>query len=248
MNKLLLATALLTALSAPALAAYPKGESDVAVQHVGAMREGPCGIRDMLPAEPCVGRSSDPYWTPCNYSERLGHRQLRLALWLRWDLELALPGIAPRRPGVGSVQRKAHGQNQTTVYRHRDGDRRPQRSYSSLATARSPPICRCRRRWADQASPNDHDLSTSSPRAMPACFGGALDLVAKQHKEDASKAKVTCAVLLARARAAGFGLAVKMHVEDKGIPQGELREARRGGTRQDLSLFTRNARERGRLV
>ena len=37
-----------------------------------------------------------------------------------------------------------------------------------------------------------------------ACFGGALDLVAKQHKKDASKAKVTCAVL-ARATAAASG-------------------------------------------
>src|SRR5690348_12114313 len=27
-----------------------------------------------------------------------------------------------------------------------------------------------------------------------ACFGGAVDFVAKQHKKDASKAKVTCAV------------------------------------------------------
>jgi len=55
-----------------------------------------------------------------------------------------------------------------------------------------------------------------------ACFGGALDLVAKQHKEDASKAKVTCAVSIGPREGGGFGLAVKMHVEDKGIPQGEL--------------------------
>jgi lipoyl-dependent peroxiredoxin len=55
-----------------------------------------------------------------------------------------------------------------------------------------------------------------------ACFGGALDLVAKQHKEDASKAKVTCAVSIGPREGGGFGLAVKMRVEDKGIPQGEL--------------------------
>ena len=35
-----------------------------------------------------------------------------------------------------------------------------------------------------------------------ACFGGALDFVAKQQKKDASKAKVTCAVRSARATAA----------------------------------------------
>ena len=55
-----------------------------------------------------------------------------------------------------------------------------------------------------------------------ACFGGALDLVAKQHKEDASKAKVSCAVSIGPREGGGFGLAVKMRVEDKGIPQREL--------------------------
>jgi hypothetical protein len=71
MNKLLLATALLTALSAPALAAYPKGESDVAVQHVGAMREDHAA-RDMLPRRAVRGEIKDPYWTPCNYFDDWG--------------------------------------------------------------------------------------------------------------------------------------------------------------------------------
>ena len=31
-----------------------------------------------------------------------------------------------------------------------------------------------------------------------ACFGGALDFVAKQHKKDASKATITCAVSMER--------------------------------------------------
>ena len=57
-----------------------------------------------------------------------------------------------------------------------------------------------------------------------ACFGGALDLVAKQHKEDATKAKVTCAVSIGPREGGGFGLAVKMRVEDKSIPQGELQK------------------------
>ena len=55
-----------------------------------------------------------------------------------------------------------------------------------------------------------------------ACFGGALDLVAKQHKKDASKAKVTCAVSIGPRDGGGFGLAVKMHVDDKSLPQAEL--------------------------
>jgi Ohr subfamily peroxiredoxin len=55
-----------------------------------------------------------------------------------------------------------------------------------------------------------------------ACFGGALDFVAKQHKKDASKATVTCAVTIGPREAGGFGLAVKLHVEDKSLPQAEL--------------------------
>src|ERR1700734_1670059 len=57
-----------------------------------------------------------------------------------------------------------------------------------------------------------------------ACFGGALDFVAKQHKKDATKATVTCAVSIGPRDAGGFGLAVKMHVEDKSFPQAELAE------------------------
>jgi Ohr subfamily peroxiredoxin len=55
-----------------------------------------------------------------------------------------------------------------------------------------------------------------------ACFGGALDLVAKQHKQDASKAKVTSAVSIGPREGGGFGLAVKMRVEDRSLPQAEL--------------------------
>ena len=55
-----------------------------------------------------------------------------------------------------------------------------------------------------------------------ACFGGALDFVAKQHKKDAAGAKVTCAVTIGPRDAGGFGLAVKLHVVDKSLPQAEL--------------------------
>jgi osmotically inducible protein OsmC len=55
-----------------------------------------------------------------------------------------------------------------------------------------------------------------------ACFGGAIDYVAKQQKKDASKAKVTCAVSIGPRDAGGFGLAVKLRVEDKSLPQAEL--------------------------
>lgn len=55
-----------------------------------------------------------------------------------------------------------------------------------------------------------------------ACFGGALDFVAKQKKKDASKAVVTCAVSIGPREGGGFGLAVKLHVEDRSLPQAEL--------------------------
>ncbi len=68
---------------------------------------------------------------------------------------------------------------------------------------------------------------TSTPEHLfaagyAACYGGALDFIGKQHKKDASKAKVTCNVSIGPREGGGFGLAVKMHVEDKSLPQAEL--------------------------
>jgi len=55
-----------------------------------------------------------------------------------------------------------------------------------------------------------------------ACFGGALDFVGKQHKKDASKAKVTAAVTIGPREGGGFGLQVKLRVEDESLPQADL--------------------------
>ena len=55
-----------------------------------------------------------------------------------------------------------------------------------------------------------------------ACFGGAVDFVAKQKKRNAASAKVTSAVSIGPREGGGFGIAVKMRVEDKSIPQAEL--------------------------
>lgn len=55
-----------------------------------------------------------------------------------------------------------------------------------------------------------------------ACFGGALDFVGKQQKKDASKATITAAVSIGPREGGGFGIAVKLHVEDKSLPQAEL--------------------------
>lgn len=55
-----------------------------------------------------------------------------------------------------------------------------------------------------------------------ACFGGALEFVAKQHEKDASKANVTCAVSVGPRGAGGFGLSVKITVEDAQLSQADL--------------------------
>ncbi|UDL96506.1 MULTISPECIES: organic hydroperoxide resistance protein [Lichenihabitans] len=71
--------------------------------------------------------------------------------------------------------------------------------------------------------------NTSTPEHLfaagyAACFGGALDFVAKQHKKDATGAIVKCAVSIGPRDAGGFGLAVKLVVTDKSLPQAELQE------------------------
>src|ERR1700758_962870 len=47
-----------------------------------------------------------------------------------------------------------------------------------------------------------------------ACFGGALDYIAKQQKHDATNAKITCSTSIGPREGGGFGTAVKMQVED----------------------------------
>ena len=55
-----------------------------------------------------------------------------------------------------------------------------------------------------------------------ACFSSALDRVARQYGKDATQATVTCAVSIGPRDAGGFGLAVKMRVEDKSLPRADL--------------------------
>lgn len=55
-----------------------------------------------------------------------------------------------------------------------------------------------------------------------ACFGGALDLIAKQHQKDATHAKVTCSVSIGARDKGGFALAVKMRIEDKNLSKADL--------------------------
>ena len=55
-----------------------------------------------------------------------------------------------------------------------------------------------------------------------ACFGGALDYVASRQKKNATNAKVTCAVSIGPREGGGFGLAVKLTVEDRSFAQAEI--------------------------
>jgi lipoyl-dependent peroxiredoxin len=55
-----------------------------------------------------------------------------------------------------------------------------------------------------------------------ACYGGALDYVAKQYQKNASAALISCTVSVGPRTAGGFGLAVAMRVEDPSLPQAEL--------------------------
>ena len=71
-----------------------------------------------------------------------------------------------------------------------------------------------------------------------ACFGGALDFVGKQHKQDAAKAKITCAVSIGPREGGGFGIAVKLRVEDKSLKQAarQLRLTHRNRKFESISL------------
>ena len=57
-----------------------------------------------------------------------------------------------------------------------------------------------------------------------ACFGGALDYVGKQHKLNAAGARITCAVSIGPRDGGGFGLSVKLSVEDSSLTQAKLAE------------------------
>jgi hypothetical protein len=67
MNRLLLAVSMLTVLSGPALAAYPKAQDEFQARNVVSTAEHRQSSR-MLPRSSEQGEATDPYWTPCDYS------------------------------------------------------------------------------------------------------------------------------------------------------------------------------------
>ncbi len=57
-----------------------------------------------------------------------------------------------------------------------------------------------------------------------ACFGGALEFVASQHKKDVKGATVTCSTSVGPREGGGFGIAVKMHVKVPTLPTAEAQK------------------------
>jgi lipoyl-dependent peroxiredoxin len=55
-----------------------------------------------------------------------------------------------------------------------------------------------------------------------ACFGGALEFVARQHKKDVKGAVVTCHTSVGPREGGGFGIAVKMQVTIPTLPKDEV--------------------------
>ena len=59
----------------------------------------------------------------------------------------------------------------------------------SRSTALTPSTYHGRRKWVQKVSPEQPHLSHVFAAGYAACFGGALDFVGKQHRQDASKAR-----------------------------------------------------------
>jgi Ohr subfamily peroxiredoxin len=54
-----------------------------------------------------------------------------------------------------------------------------------------------------------------------ACFGGAIEFVARQHRKDVKGAVVTCHTSVGPREGGGFGIAVMMQVKIPALPQAE---------------------------
>jgi Ohr subfamily peroxiredoxin len=54
-----------------------------------------------------------------------------------------------------------------------------------------------------------------------ACFGGAIEFVARQHKKDVKGAVVTCHTSVGPREGGGFGIAVRMQVKIPALPKDE---------------------------
>ena len=124
---------------------------------------------------------------------------------------------------------------------HGTAQRRPQRPYPAPTMEWSASICRCRRRWAGPASRTPATPEHLFAAGYAACFGGALDFIAKRHKKDASKATVKCAVSIGPREKGGFGLAVVLDVTDASLPRPSFSRWPKRRTRRSAPIATPHA-------
>jgi lipoyl-dependent peroxiredoxin len=119
-------------------------------------------------------------------------------------------------------ERTDNGQHQAAFYRDRDSNWGPQWSHGGSRSFGG------RRSVGAQGDGRTRFRpGTSTPEHLfaagyAACFGGALDYVATQKKRNAKGAAVSCSVSIGPRDGGGFGLAVKLLVQDVSLPQAEL--------------------------
>ena len=71
--------------------------------------------------------------------------------------------------------------------------------------------------WVTELKKTWEALAADSPLATRPASAARSIFVAKQKKRDASQAKVTCAVTIGGREAGGFGISVKMRVEERAL-------------------------------
>ena len=81
-----------------------------------------------------------------------------------------------------------------------------------------------------------------------ACFGGAVDFVASQHKVKIPDAKVTCKVSVGPRDGGGFGIAVGDESDVEEPADGGIAQTRRGSARACLPLQPCDARQYRRFI
>jgi lipoyl-dependent peroxiredoxin len=117
--------------------------------------------------------------------------------------------------------RRQHGRDQAAFHRHRNIHGRAQR-HTESSDHIVPADLSVPKAMGGPGKPGTATPEHLFAAGYAACFGGALDFVGKQHKQDAAKAKITCAVSIGPREGGGFSIAVKLRVEDQSLKQADL--------------------------
>src|SRR5215831_10216951 len=80
-----------------------------------------------------------------------------------------------------------------------------------------------RKEMGGQGLPNTTTPEHLFAAGYAACFGGAIEFVASQHKKNVSGTVVTCHTSVGPREGGGFGIAVKMHVKVPTLPADDAR-------------------------